>query len=376
MGRVAILVFVMVLCAGCGDVPTIAVDRSAPQDVDGDGIRAEDGDCDDFDGEVDNSASLFTDDDGDGFSEFDGDCDDSTPDLGPKALEIQMEDGAPQGIDDDCDGLVDELPVPCPGERSLAEPTSFAYAMDVCGQLLSASWTSGVAIDARSRNIVSKFGDTYVPHSGADMVVLSTGIAVDRYGPYFDDASTDLANSTVHPSPQSDPGDECGQADPATVNDYTELRLVLEVPTNVKNLSFDLNFMSIEFPEFVCSAFDDTFLAMLDSASFQGNVAFDSQGSRVSINVGYFDVCALSYGAPCKGQDELVGTGFETNDLDDGGGTGWLTATTPVTPGEHITLTFMLFDEGDHVLDSLVLLDNFRWGFTEVPAPIMLPTGP
>src|SRR5690606_23387800 len=105
--------------------------------------------------------------------------------------------------------------------------------------------------------------------------------------------------------------------------------------------------------------------AHLESAAFKGNVSFDDAGNRVSINIGFFDVCPTGDGPGCSGTDELTGTGFETS----GGGTGWLTTTAPVVPGEKIRLTFMIWDEGDHAYDSLVLLDNFRWGLEELDAP-------
>ena len=44
-----------------------------------------------------------------------------------------------------------------------------------------------------------------------------------------------------------------------------------------------------------------------------------------------------------------------------GAATGWLTTTSPVAPGETITIRFIVFDEGDHILDSAVILDHFRW---------------
>ena len=46
--------------------------------------------------------SIFTDDDGDGLSEDEGDCDDSDPSVVPGADERE------NGVDDDCDGLIDE----------------------------------------------------------------------------------------------------------------------------------------------------------------------------------------------------------------------------------------------------------------------------
>ena len=56
-----------------------------------------------------------------------------------------------------------------------------------------------------------------------------------------------------------------------------------------------------------------------------------------------------------------------------GGSTSWLTTTAPVTPGEDVTLHFIIFDEGDHILDSAALIDNFRWGTSVVMTPT---TGP
>ena len=44
-----------------------------------------------------------------------------------------------------------------------------------------------------------------------------------------------------------------------------------------------------------------------------------------------------------------------------GGATGWLTTQAPIAPGETFTLEFMIWDAGDGVLDSSVLIDNFQW---------------
>ena len=55
-----------------------------------------------------------------------------------------------------------------------------------------------------------------------------------------------------------------------------------------------------------------------------------------------------------------------------GGGTGWLTTTSPVVPGETATLRFVIFDEGDHILDSTVLIDNFQWQLTAADAPMTI----
>ena len=45
-----------------------------------------------------------------------------------------------------------------------------------------------------------------------------------------------------------------------------------------------------------------------------------------------------------------------------GSGSGWLTTTVPLTDADDIIkINFSVHDEGDGAMDSLVLLDNFRW---------------
>ena len=331
-----------------------------------------DGVDNDCDGIPDNNTTQY-DDDGDGYSEDQGDCNDDAAAGGklisPGAVEVQLDaDGEPEGIDNDCDGEIDEALDPCPTGLPSSDPNAYASAFDACLFVTRAGWDNDLAIDPRSRGLFADYGDTYVPHAGTDFFVLSSGIAGDASDPGFDALSTDLSMTAPHPDPQGAMG--CSEADDSTINDYTEVSFQLEVPANANAFSFDFNFMSIEFPEFVCTSFDDTFLAMLDSQAFSGNVSFDSMGNRVSINVGFFDVCEASLDPACTGDADIVGTGYEGSE---GGGTGWLTTTAPVVPNEKISLTFSIFDEGDHILDSAVILDNFRWEIEPVEGPITVP---
>jgi hypothetical protein len=92
----------------------------------------------------------------------------------------------------------------------------------------------------------------------------------------------------------------------------------------------------------------------------------------VSVNNAFFQVCFPPPGAPAgtcpSGTLELVGNGMggwpDNPNMSDGGGTNWLTNSAPVNPGETIDIEFVLWDAGDHNVDSLVLLDRWEWSIT------------
>jgi hypothetical protein len=157
-----------------------------------------------------------------------------------------------------------------------------------------------------------------------------------------------------------------------------------------------MNFLSSEFPEWTCTEFNDFFVVLLDS-TYMGtgsganpvdkNLAFyqNAAGSKFPVgvnlasgNTGLFTQCVNgSIGCAedssgsintCTGTDQLAGTGLEIADPGDcdagsmlGGGTGWLTTSGNVTPGEIMTLRIAIWDTSDDALDSLAVIDNFKW---------------
>ncbi len=75
-------------------------------------------------------------------------------------------------------------------------------------------------------------------------------------------------------------------------------------------------------------------------------------------------------GPPVAGDDgALVGTGF-----DDSASTGWITSRTPIARGSTIELLFAVWDSGDGILDSTVLLDDFTWSTDPQPCVATTPS--
>jgi Putative metal-binding motif len=356
-------------------------------DQDGDGVSAAQGDCRDNDATVypgapelcdglDHDCNGISDDtcddDMDGYSIIagdkpGGDCNDQDALVNPGAVEV-----AGDMVDNDCNGAVDEAPVPCDQGLKKTDTVSFAHSIELCGPSIVSATLNGDA-DKRAFGIRTKYGKNYFPKAGSNFIMLSTGLAADMTDASFVPVQegTEFANDDPNPAPMQNKNACYMGPDEMTVHDYVELTLHLKVPTNAKSFSFQFMFVSAEYPEFVGTEFNDKFLAILTSKSYNGNISFDANNNPITVNAGFFDVCDTA--KVCNGQKtntctkplaQLAGTGYEQQDWDGssiGGGTGWLTTTSPVTPGEEATLRFIIFDEGDHIYDSSVIIDNFQW---------------
>jgi hypothetical protein len=339
------------------------------------------------------------DNDGDGWSGAQGDCNDCTKQMNPGA-----QDYPGNGIDEDCNGTADDNPTNCDAKLDLQSPDPMdgARAIGLCKVAKDKAWgvvsakyitadgkpLEGVDTDKIGWGILPNFGPNVKLQEGAKALVLSSGTARRPADPGYDSpAGHDKMYTTGAPPGYPKESPACPDVTTGEPHDSAGLRLVLQTPTNAKSLSFNFDFYTYEFPNYICSEYNDFFVAMLSPKPANqpdGNISYDSKGNTISVNAGFLQVCkpqVASNGqsfACALGPNQLQGTGFELDYFgeatDNSAATGWLKTTTPVDkPGSQITIDFAIWDSGDGVLDSTVLIDNFQFGLDDTPtqtAPI------
>ncbi len=248
---------------------------------------------------------------------------------------------------------------------------------------------------ALGHGILTGFGPNVSVQAGKRLLALSSGTARQPSDPGYQNVSGFDKMYTVKkpagfvPKSPACPGVVTGQP-----HDAASLEVVVVAPTNAHGFSFNFNFFTYEWPGYICSEFNDYFLALLSpppTGHPDGNISFDTQGNPVSVNNAFLQVCGCAKGPPCLGGGvkwfscglgdlSLVGTGFGADTTGDGdhGSTGWLQTKAPISPHEELTLRWAVYDSGDGVLDTTTLIDNFQWildsgspsiGTTPVPPP-------
>ena len=368
-------------------------------------------------------ADENTDLDMDGFTTCDGDCCDGGECGDPELVNPGAFDAAGNAVDDDCDGEIDNTQVVCdmglPSNSDRA--VDYAKAMDLCQEALEATRRWGVleaklslpngqgAPAAEARSIRPSFG-ALTPQAGMGFTLISSGNAAapGQANPGHIDFQSSAIHNTTSPFPAdwlaanggtlpNTPG--CPPINAGTAaEDPIMLTLKVRVPSNAKSFKLSSNFYSAEFPEWVCSPFNDFFVVLLDSTwnndpthmprnPTDKNLAFYKQPQTSQIypvginlaagNTGLFTQCVNGttgcFGnggtiSTCTSTTQLMNTGFDLSSPGScdgnsllGGATGWLETSGNVVGGEIITLRIAMWDTSDHRLDSLVVLDNFSW---------------
>jgi hypothetical protein len=329
------------------------------------------------------------------------------------------------GCDDDGDGTIDNVLTCDTGLSALAGADDFAKAIGLCQTsggasdpkwgVVSATFTRGHASTTApadgQHEILSTFGSKIVPREGANLGAMSTGWAqaYDNITATTCAGGSDLTNCFKEgvamqggtPTSGAAPSGYPKSTGSCTVSnieyDAVDLMLQIKVPNNAQGFSFDFDFWSGEWPDYVCTQYNDSFIAYLQSAAFNGgapeNVAFDSANNPVSVNNAFFDRCTVGTQTGCRGSPQMLGTSTCGGDLSElmntgfyapgnycnaqlstgGGATGWLTTQAPVQNGEIIMLEFLIWDTGDPKFDSTVLVDHFAWTNTASTASTSRP---
>ncbi len=251
-----------------------------------------------------------------------------------------------------------------------------------------------------AHGVIDTFGptDTFTPREGSRMAVIGSGRISDLFkeNPDSDNVVNPLWCNFILPDglnpgdglpaplvPQ-DVGPQTCADDPALVGtgdcsntiqgqfdqgmkayDYADLRIAFDVPQGVKGFSFDFAYLTVEYPKYYQTGYNDMFVGWLESESWTGNISFDEQGNPISLNAGF-----LEFLDDTKTLPEFDGTCMKGH-----AGTNWLTTSHPLTEGESVELVFAIFDLQDARLDSYVLLDNFHWECEKNVGPGTKPAG-
>jgi hypothetical protein len=330
--------------------------------------------------------------DGDGLSFKDGDCNDCHPGIHPGFFDVPG-----TGLDEDCSGVPDDGDAQCDDGLDIngSDPYDAAKAIGLCKKATAngAEWgvieakyvypdgnPASVNLDV---GLLKKFG-VNAPQAGDALLAISSGYARAPGDPGYkagvSRSKGGLFGGTSHGAPAGYPKEFAGCPDDTeptgAPQDGIGLELKIRVPLNAQSFSYDQNFFTYEYSQYVCTKYNDFFVALLQPKLPDlpdENIAFDSLNNPISVNNGLFQVCRAgthkgkTYDCPL-GTDTLSGTGFDAGG-NRYGATGWLTTTAPVEGGKEITVRYAVWDSGDGNFDSTVLLDNFKWSVDATGAP-------
>lgn len=355
MHKVPLSVFMVVGAIGFG--VRLPAQMGDGVDVDADGWAVADGDC--------------CDDSGQG-------CGDESPWVNPGAFDV---DG--NGIDDDCDGTIDNPPATdCSTAQKLTALTGndLAQAIDLCRWTveeptpLDRTWgvidaallrATGSDSDTNLVNfqaaVLVEFGNVWNgPFANATMAALATKTARDENDPGFMEVVGPPAWNDVRAAPLLYENPSCESPSNQAINSV-RLRLRIRVPTNAVGFSFSDAWFNSEFPD-TCSPYNDHMLALLspDTPGIPAeNIQLDWHYNPFTVTLVDWAACTPVGAHWCpSGPSQLAGTGF---DSPVGAATDWHVIEGPVVGGETIVLELLIFNLQDGLNNGVALIDDFQW---------------
>lgn len=357
--------------------------------------------------------------DGDGFTGADGDCNDCDKLINPGAFDFPGnaydEDcsGSPaQNNETDCDMGLDIASTSAEDAARALGLCKFTTADKRDWGVIQARFTtadgSGTLANPLQVGLLPKFG-VVTPLAGGSLLALSSGVAraPDQAG-FTSGCDEFQPTGSTPPAGYPKESSACkvndifgslfGKND--KVNDQAALELKIRVPSNASSLQFDSNFYSYEYPDYICTSYNDFYVAFQEPkvpGAADGNIVFDSNNDPIGVNTGLLAVCDKN-SQPLFSEKKfecLQGTGLlkdtgygsgeyscgqaKPSDVGPGGAaTGWLHTLAPAMPGSIITLRFAIWDTNDADFDSTVLIDKFEWsvemptGASTVANPVLL----
>jgi uncharacterized repeat protein (TIGR01451 family) len=222
-------------------------------------------------------------------------------------------------------------------------------------------------------NASTYVGSTYWDRDTAghrqSAVITSRGNLIPTDGSTFALFSTGRADLVLATSNGLNPGNERGNwyqgGQYGNPRDEANLQIQLLVPQYMHYLYYDVQFFTVEYPDYVGTQYNDQLTITVNSPS-KGVSSY-----IINVNGGDFVLNARD--------TALLGTGYNLFAQDNNpSGVDWL-QTTPnsngadagataligrehaVSPGEIITLTIDIKDEGDNQFDSMAFFDNLRF---------------
>jgi hypothetical protein len=228
---------------------------------------------------------------------------------------------------------------------------------------------------------------------------LNDSYALMGSGNVSDNNHDDMCDADVT---TGNPDPYCDEADPYTgetfnIFDAMDWKLTLTAPSDAHSMIFKYVFFSAEYDEWVGSAYNDKFYAVLRAASTNGGedtiVNFtkcrdpevyynficeaDQKGCEegekycyIAINTAYSDCCWFNGcpdGTSAQVGTDISGTGFEcalgqgVDSSGNGSSSGWLQTLWSIEPNETFDIIFHIHDTGDDIYDSQVIIDSFQF---------------
>jgi hypothetical protein len=318
------------------------------------------------------------------------DCDDTRSDVNPAAFDVPG-----NGVDDDCDGAVDNAPVPCddaqdPIPLDTTDAAALGRAMGICPPDTLADANTRWRVHSislwglkegwtKARNPLQhaaqpSLGSKLLPAQGKTMLMLSSGIARQHGQPGAPPGYPELPQNTsellVNGRLDDDPiCSAISKESPPLAWNPIALRVSFQVPSNATHLRWKARGVVVEnLQTLVCNGWNGTFAAFREAwggSEVPTNWAKLADSSPFSVDHLPFVYCdpttfeegGREYDFPCPaGTPGLPGPWL-------GGATEWMELEMPVVPSSYTEVTFILWGEGKGTPAAFsVLLDDFQWG--------------